>query len=148
MSTDPGTSTIMDVDVAFLKSTRAMLKAAEMTSLFVAFVCFTVASSPRLITATVLEFLVTLLLYLLYLLKLNKRLTFFFWPFVDMFNSVFAAVYLTVLSLMALTTYTVTGTLAGGIVGFMAVVLFCADTYLLFTKITFNNPRHATQGNQ
>lgn len=33
----------------------------------------------------------------------------------DVFNSVFAAVYLIVLSLMALATYTVTGTLVGGV---------------------------------
>lgn len=47
-----------------------------------AFVCFAVASRPKYIAATALEFLITLLLLLLYMLKLNKRLTFFFWPLV------------------------------------------------------------------
>lgn len=51
-------------------------------SLLVAFVCFSVGSKPKYITATVLEFLITSLLLLLYVLKLNKRLTFFFWPLV------------------------------------------------------------------
>lgn len=51
-------------------------------TLFVAFVCFAVASTPKYLTATLLEFLITLLLLLLYLLKLNKRITFLFWPIV------------------------------------------------------------------
>ncbi|XP_071344837.1 proteolipid protein 2 isoform X2 [Trachinotus anak] len=135
----------MDVDTAFLKSRRGILKAAEMVTLFVAFVCFAVGSRSKYIAATVLEFLITTLLLLLYLLKLNKRLTFFFWPLVDLFNSVFAAVYFIVLSVMALATYTVTGTLVGGIVGLMAVVLLCMDSYTLFKNITFNRPRSEAQ---
>ncbi|KAM7014706.1 chemokine-like factor [Tautogolabrus adspersus] len=145
MSEDQNTKTAMDLDTAFLKSKRGILKVAEMGTLVVAFVCFSVASTPTYITATVLEFLITLLLLLLYILKLNRRLTFFFWPLIDVFNSVFAVVYFTVLSLLALTTYTVTGTLVGGIVGFMTVGLLCVDSYTLFKNITFNKPRSDTQ---
>uniref|UniRef100_A0A4W6CCC8 MARVEL domain-containing protein n=1 Tax=Lates calcarifer TaxID=8187 RepID=A0A4W6CCC8_LATCA len=82
MSADHSKTTTMDVDTAFLKSKRGILKVAEMGTLFLAFVCFAVASRPKYITATVLEFLITSLLLLLYLLKLNKRLTFFFWPLI------------------------------------------------------------------
>uniref|UniRef100_UPI0037E8B5F9 CKLF-like MARVEL transmembrane domain-containing protein 3 n=1 Tax=Semicossyphus pulcher TaxID=241346 RepID=UPI0037E8B5F9 len=144
MSEDQSKNTNMEVDTAFLKSRRGILKVAEMGTLFVAFVCFSVASTPAYITATVLEFLITLFLLLLYMLKLNKRLTFFCWPLVDVFNSVFAAVYFIVLSLLALTTYTVTGVLVGGIVGFLTVGLLCADSYMLFKNITFNRPRRGT----
>ncbi|XP_018538649.1 proteolipid protein 2 [Lates calcarifer] len=145
MSADHSKTTTMDVDTAFLKSKRGILKVAEMGTLFLAFVCFAVASRPKYITATVLEFLITSLLLLLYLLKLNKRLTFFFWPLIDVFNSVFAAGYFIVLSLMALTTYTVTGTLVGGIIGLMSAGLLCMDSYTLFKNITFNKPRSETQ---
>lgn len=128
-----------------------------------AFVCFTVASRPKYIAATVLEFVVTLLLVLLYVLKLNKRLTFFFWPLVvgdsqhgtaisslfsrlccscsvlssslqDAFNSVFAAVYFIVLSLMALATHTVTGTLVGGV----------SFALLSFPVTQINHPNNAS----
>ncbi|XP_051235818.1 proteolipid protein 2 [Dicentrarchus labrax] len=145
MSEDLNKSPSMDVDIAFLKSKRGILKVAEMVTLFVAFVCFTVAATPKYTTATVLEFLITLLLLLLYVLKLNKRLTFFFWPLIDMFNSVFATFYFTVLSLMALATYTVTGTLVGGIVGLMSAGLLFVDSYTLFKNITFNNLRREAQ---
>ncbi|XP_078100969.1 proteolipid protein 2-like isoform X2 [Sander vitreus] len=145
MSEDHNRTTTMEVDTAFIKSKRGILKVAELVTLFVAFVCFAVAATPKYIAATVLEFLITSLLLVLYMFKINKRLTFFFWPLIDVFNSVFAAVYFIVLSLVALTTYTVTGTLVGGIVGLMSTGLLCVDSYMLFKNITFNNRRSETQ---
>ncbi|KAM9408613.1 chemokine-like factor [Pholidichthys leucotaenia] len=135
----------MDVNIGFLKSKRGLLKVAEMGTLFMAFVCFAVVSSPKYIAATVLEFLITALLLTLYLLKLNKRITFFFWPLVDVFNSVFAAVYFIVLSLIALTTYTVAGTLVGGILCLLSAALLCVDSFSLFRNITFNKRRNEGQ---
>ncbi|XP_005806819.1 chemokine-like factor [Xiphophorus maculatus] len=135
----------VDVDAAFLKSRRGIIKVAEMGTLFVAFVCFAVASTPKYLTATLLEFLITLLLLLLYLLKLNKRITFLFWPIVDVFNSVFAAIYFLVLSLMVLISSSVTGALVGGAVSLISAGLLFVDSYTLFRNITFNKPRNETQ---
>ncbi|XP_054475268.1 proteolipid protein 2 [Anoplopoma fimbria] len=145
MSEDQSRITTVDVDTAFIKSKRGILKVAEMVTLFVAFVCFATASRAKYITATVLEFVIASLLLLLYMFKLHKRLTFFFWPLVDVFNSAFAAVYFIVLSLLALTTYTVTGTLVGGIFGFISAGLLCVDCYMVFKNITFNKPRSQIQ---
>uniref|UniRef100_A0A3B5BD37 CKLF-like MARVEL transmembrane domain-containing protein 5 n=1 Tax=Stegastes partitus TaxID=144197 RepID=A0A3B5BD37_9TELE len=132
----------VDLDTAFLKSRRGILK---LGTLLVAFVCFTAASIPKYTAATLLEFMITLLLLLLYLLKLNKRLTFFFWPLIDVFNSVFAAVYFIVLSLMALSTYSVAGKLAGAIVCLILGGLLCVDSFTLVRIITFNKPRTEIQ---
>ncbi|XP_010733963.2 chemokine-like factor [Larimichthys crocea] len=145
MSEYENTNPTIDVDTAFLKSKRGIVKVAEMVAFFLAFVCFTVASTPKYIAATVIEFLLTLFLVLLYVLKLHKRLTFFFWPFVDLLNSAFAAVYFIVLSLIAVITYTVTGTLVGGIFGLLSAGLLCADAYMLWRNITLNKPRSETQ---
>ncbi|XP_049454408.1 chemokine-like factor [Epinephelus fuscoguttatus] len=145
MSEDQSKIPAMEVDTAFIKSKRGILKVAEMVTLLVAFVCFAVASRPKYIAATVLEFLITALLVLLYIFKLNKRLTFFFWPLIDVLNSVFAAVYFIILSLLAVSTYTVTGTLVGGIFGLISAVVLCVDSYLLFRNITLNRPRSETQ---
>ncbi|KAF7211721.1 chemokine-like factor isoform X1 [Nothobranchius furzeri] len=138
-------SKTMDVDASFLKSRRGIVKVAEMGTLFVAFVCFAVASAPKYIAATLLELLITLLLLLLYVLKLNKKVAFFFWPLVDALNSVFAAVYLTILSLIALTSSNIPVTLAGGVLCLLSVALLCAESYTLFKIITFNKPRSETE---
>ncbi|KAI5630233.1 chemokine-like factor isoform X1 [Silurus asotus] len=134
----------IEVDKAFLKSKRGLLKIAELVVLFVAFVCFTVASRPPYISATCLEFIITLALLILYFLKLHKSLTFFFWPLIDVFNSFFAAVFLCIISLVAVSTFTTKGTLVGGVMGLVAVVLWCVDGYNVFRKITFNQTTGST----
>ncbi|XP_067293996.1 chemokine-like factor [Pseudorasbora parva] len=135
----------MEVDLAFLKSSKGLLKIAEMVCVFVAFVCYAVASRPPYIAATCMEFFITFGFLLLYLLKLNKLITFFFWPLIDVFNSVFAAALMCILSLVAVSTYTVKGTLGGGIVGFVAAAFWSLDGYILFKKITFNKPVTTTE---
>ncbi|CAN9507265.1 unnamed protein product [Ophioblennius macclurei] len=145
MSQNQNEAAPVELDAAFLQSRRGMVKVAEMATLFVAFVCFAAAALPQYIAATLLEFFITLLLLLLYLFKLNKRLTLFSWPLVDAFNSTFAAVYLVVLSLIALTSSSVTGILIGGVVCLISAALHCVESYTLFKNVTFNRPRNEGQ---
>ncbi|XP_026883416.2 chemokine-like factor [Electrophorus electricus] len=143
MMADKTSAVALEVDLTFLKSKRGLLKIAEMVSLFVAFVCFAVASSSPYLVATSMELSITLALLLLYLLKLNKKLTAFFWPLIDVFNSFFAAAFMSTVSLVAVSMYTQKGTLAGGIVGLVTSALCCLDGFYLFKKITFNLPTAA-----
>ncbi|XP_062845992.1 chemokine-like factor [Trichomycterus rosablanca] len=130
----------MEVDRDFLRSKRSILKITEIAVMFVAFLCYAVAGVPPYIAVACLESIVTLALLLLYLLKLHKILTFFFWPLIDAFNSVFAAVFVGIVSVVALSTYTVKATLAGGFLGLVAAVLWSLDGFYIFKKITFNQP--------
>ncbi|XP_073763308.1 chemokine-like factor [Danio rerio] len=63
----------------------------------------------------------------------------------DVFNSLFAAAFMFILSMVAVSTFTVKGTLSGGIMGFVAAALWSLDGYILFKKITFNKPRTTTR---
>uniref|UniRef100_A0A3B5KPJ7 MARVEL domain-containing protein n=1 Tax=Takifugu rubripes TaxID=31033 RepID=A0A3B5KPJ7_TAKRU len=105
---------LADLDVSFFKSKRGLLKVSQLGTLFVALVCFAVTVKATYVAATGLEFLVTALMVLFYILKLNKTITFFFWP-LDVCNSVFAAIYFCILSLMVLSTQRVVGALLGGV---------------------------------
>uniref|UniRef100_A0A8C6URS3 Chemokine like factor n=1 Tax=Neogobius melanostomus TaxID=47308 RepID=A0A8C6URS3_9GOBI len=124
----------MEVDVAFLRSPRGILKLAQMTTLFAAFVSFSVASTPKYIIATAIECSLALALTLLYTLKLNKRIELLFWPLIDAFNSLFGSAFILVLSIIAMVTSTLAGTLAGGIISFISSLLLGADCYLLVKK--------------
>ncbi|XP_012680239.2 chemokine-like factor [Clupea harengus] len=137
---EPSSATI-ELNAAFLKSVRGGLKIAEIVVAFVAFLCYAVASRPPYIAATLIELLITTGLLLLYLFNLHKTLTFFFWPLIDVFNSGFASVFMSIVSVVALSTDTLKATTAGAIVGFMGAILWGVDGFLLYRKITFNQRR-------
>ncbi|KAL2088644.1 hypothetical protein ACEWY4_015543 [Coilia grayii] len=130
-----------ELNKSFLMSTRGALKIAEIVVVFVAFLCYAIASRPPYIAATVIELLLTCGLLLLYLFKLDKALSFFIWPLVDLLNSAFALVFMIILSIVALSTDTLKATIAGAIVGFMCAGLWGVDGFLLFKKISFNYRR-------
>ncbi|NXW29209.1 CKLF factor, partial [Phaetusa simplex] len=82
----------------------------------VAFLCFTASRAPGAYTAlAVMEAAVTVLFFLLYLLRLDQKLSWLFWPLADVFNSVIAALFLLVVCLFAVIVKTNNGTLAGGV---------------------------------
>uniref|UniRef100_A0A3B3QSC5 MARVEL domain-containing protein n=1 Tax=Paramormyrops kingsleyae TaxID=1676925 RepID=A0A3B3QSC5_9TELE len=115
----------MTVDRTTFFATKRTFLAA-----FVAFVCFAVAAERPYIAAAGLEFFITLAFLLLYLLKLNKRFSYLCWPlmvrtflimcrnftklyldvslpsiFQDVANSLVAAVFIFIISLVAVSTY-------------------------------------------
>ncbi|KAJ8247303.1 hypothetical protein GJAV_G00244750 [Gymnothorax javanicus] len=131
----------MELDVAFVWSVRGILKVSELVTAFAALVCFATVPGPSYIAASCLELLINAALLVLYILKLNKTFTFFFWPLIDVLNSVFAAAFMFIISAVAISHHSAKGLLGGGIVGLMATGLWCADAFLLFRKITFNQSR-------
>ncbi|NXL44317.1 CKLF factor, partial [Podilymbus podiceps] len=109
---------------------------------FVTFLCFVASRSPGAYTAlAAMEGLITALFFLLYLLKLDRKLPWLFWPLADIFNSVIAALFLLIVCLFAVIIKTNNGTLAGGVFGLVLLVLCVVDAVLLFQKISLNGPR-------
>uniref|UniRef100_A0A8B9SCL7 Chemokine like factor n=1 Tax=Apteryx owenii TaxID=8824 RepID=A0A8B9SCL7_APTOW len=88
-----------------------------------------------------MEVVITLLFFLLYLLKLDKKMKWLFWPLADIFNSVIAAVFLLAVCLFAIIIKTNYGTLVGGVFGLVLLVLCVVDAVVLFQKISLSGPR-------
>ncbi|NWY52581.1 CKLF factor, partial [Chionis minor] len=104
------------VDGAFPRSPRGALKLARALVAVVAFLCFAASRAPGACTAlAVMEAAITALFFLLYLLRLDQRLSRLFWPLADVFNSVVAALFLLVVCLFAVIVKSNNGTLAGGV---------------------------------
>ncbi|XP_032891769.1 chemokine-like factor [Amblyraja radiata] len=81
----------IEVNFPFVKSKRSVLKILEMVVAFVAFVCFAASSfSGAFLAVPLMEIFITLAFYLLYLLKLDSKITQLFWPLMDSVNSAFA----------------------------------------------------------
>ncbi|XP_009318582.1 PREDICTED: chemokine-like factor [Pygoscelis adeliae] len=107
-----------------------------------AFLCFVASRSRGAYAALAgMEVVITALFFLLYLLKLDKKMSWLFWPLADIFNSVIAAVFLLVVCLFAVIIKTNNGTLAGGVFGLVLLVLSVVDAVLLFQKISLDGPR-------
>uniref|UniRef100_A0A8C8VEW5 Chemokine like factor n=1 Tax=Pelusios castaneus TaxID=367368 RepID=A0A8C8VEW5_9SAUR len=105
-------------------------------------ICFAASKSHEAFIALAsMEVVITLLFFLLYWLKLDKKMKFLFWPLADIFNSLIAVVFFIIVCLCAIIIKTTTGTLVGGVFGLLLVGLCVVDSVLLFRKITFNEPR-------
>ncbi|XP_009067627.1 PREDICTED: chemokine-like factor, partial [Acanthisitta chloris] len=105
----------------------------------VTFLCFLASRAHGAYAALAgLETGSTLLFLLLYLLKLDLRMS-----LSDIFNSVIAALSLLIVCLFAIIFKTNNGTLAGGVFGLVLLVLCVADAVLLY-KIAIHRPRGRT----
>ncbi|KFP27965.1 Chemokine-like factor, partial [Colius striatus] len=112
---------------------------------FVTFVCFAASHSHGAYTAlAAMETAITALFLLLYLLKLDKKMRCLFWPLADIFNSVIAALFLFIVCLFAIILKANDGTLAGGVLGLLLLVLCVADAVVLSKKISLDGPRRRT----
>ncbi|NXF94317.1 CKLF factor, partial [Eubucco bourcierii] len=130
------------VDTTFPRSPRGALKLSRTVVALVAFLCFVASHSRGAYTAlAAMEAIITALFFLLYLLQLDRKLSWFFWPLADIFNSVIAALFLLVVCLFAVIIKTDNGTLAGGVFGLILFVLCVVDAVLLFKKISFGRAR-------
>ncbi|NWS71676.1 CKLF factor, partial [Crotophaga sulcirostris] len=130
------------LDRAFPRSPRGALKVARTVAAVVALLCFAVSRAPGACTAlAAAEAAFTALFLLLYLLRLDKQLPWLCWPLADFFNSVVAALFLLIVCLFAVIVQTNHGTVAGGVIGLVLLVLCVVDAVLLFKKISFNRPR-------
>ncbi|XP_055504797.1 CKLF-like MARVEL transmembrane domain-containing protein 3 [Leucoraja erinacea] len=132
----------IEVNFPFVKSKRSVLKILEMVVAFVVFVCFAASSfSGAFLAVPLMEIFITLAFYLLYLLKLDSKITQLFWPLMDSVNSAFAALFLLVICIAAVVLRTTAGIITGSVFGFLGVVVYAVDTYVIFSLITFNQTK-------
>ncbi|XP_030313665.1 chemokine-like factor [Calypte anna] len=130
---------LVEVDRGFVRSPRGAVKIARVLLALMTLICFVASHSHVAYTAlAAMEVSITVLLFLLYLLQLDKRLSWFFWPLADIFNSVIAALFLLIVCLFAVIIKTNSGTLAGGVLGLILLALCIVDAVLLFQKISFD----------
>ncbi|XP_062474234.1 chemokine-like factor [Pezoporus occidentalis] len=132
---------LVEVDRAFPRSLRGSINIARMLLAWGMFFCFLGARSGGMYTSLAgMEVVITTLFFLLYLLKLDKKMTWLFWPLADIFNSMIAALFLLVVCLFAVVGKTNKATLAGGVFGFILLILCVVDA-VVFWKISFGGRR-------
>nr|XP_010595004.1 chemokine-like factor isoform X1 [Loxodonta africana] len=90
------------------------------------------------IVITGFEVTVVFFFIILYLLRLDRLLTWLFWPLLDIINSLVTTVFMIIVSVLALIPETTTMTVLGGVFGLVSVVCCIADGALIYRKLLFN----------
>ncbi|NWT21070.1 CKLF factor, partial [Vireo altiloquus] len=130
------------VDRAYPRSVWGMLKISRTVVAVAAFLCFVASNAHEAYAALAgMETVITILFLLLYLLKLDVRMKRLLWPLADIFNSVISALFLLVVCLFAIIMRTNKGTLAGGVLGLILLVLCIVDAVFLCKKINLDKAR-------
>ncbi|CAM5093622.1 unnamed protein product [Natator depressus] len=124
--------TMVELNSGYPRSLPGALKIARLVVAFVTFICFVASKSHEaFIALAIMEFVITLLFFLLYLLKLDKKMKFLFWPLADIFNSLIAVLFFIIVCLCAIIIKTTTGTLVGGglwsSIGWSLYCRFCSS---------------------
>ncbi|NWV60713.1 CKLF factor, partial [Malurus elegans] len=130
------------VDRAFPRSSRGSLKIARVLVALATLLCFVASGSHKAYVALAgMETVLTILFLLLYLLKLDTQMRWLCWTLADIINSVIAALFLLVVCLFAVIMRTNKGTLAGGVLGLVLLVLCLVDALLLCKTMNIGKAR-------
>ncbi|NWW04434.1 CKLF factor, partial [Oreocharis arfaki] len=130
------------VDRAYPRSVQGLLKIARTMVALATLLCFVASKAHEAYVALAgMETVITVLFLLLYLLRLDARMRCLFWPLADIFNSVIAALSLLVVCLFAIINRSNKGTLAGGVLGLVLLVLCLVDAILLCKKMSLAKAR-------
>ncbi|XP_070616471.1 chemokine-like factor [Erythrolamprus reginae] len=129
---------MVEINERFPRSSGGILKAVRMMLSFMATVTFAIRRSHEAFLALVImELVITFLFYLLYLLKLDAKLKFLFWPLADAFNSLVAALFLIIVGLCATIIKTIRETLIGGVFCLILSIVCIIDAALILRKVSF-----------
>ncbi|XP_051884173.1 CKLF-like MARVEL transmembrane domain-containing protein 3 [Pristis pectinata] len=136
----PGLGALI-ADKSFLTSRKGLLLAAEVVLSFIIFICYLASSIVYLITAPLIEFLLAICAYYVYVTKFVERFRGFHCPLIDFIRCITAAVIFFAISIYAVTKSN-SASKAAGIFGFIATVVFAFDFYGIFNQlILFINPQ-------
>ncbi|XP_044116334.1 chemokine-like factor isoform X1 [Neovison vison] len=100
---------------------------------------FIIGQAPEpYIVITGFEVTVIFFFIILYMLRLDRLIACLFWPLLDILNSVIAAIFMVIISVLALLPETTRVIAFGGVFGILAGVCCIADGVLIYRKLLFN----------
>ncbi|XP_029782371.1 chemokine-like factor isoform X2 [Suricata suricatta] len=100
---------------------------------------FIIAQAPEpYIVITGFEVTVTFFFIILYMLRLDQLIDCLFWPLLDIINSVVTAIFMIIISVLALIPETTKFIVLGGVCGLLAAACCIADGALTYRKLQFN----------
>ncbi|XP_005052794.1 PREDICTED: CKLF-like MARVEL transmembrane domain-containing protein 3 isoform X2 [Ficedula albicollis] len=119
----------------FLCSGKGQLLLAESVLSFIIFICYIASLAASFMMAPLLEFLLALFLFFAYASKLNEKFKGVHWPLADFLRCVTAAIIYFAISIAAVSKYSDGASIAAGVFGFAATIVFAFDFYITFNYL-------------
>uniref|UniRef100_A0A803V3Q0 CKLF like MARVEL transmembrane domain containing 3 n=1 Tax=Ficedula albicollis TaxID=59894 RepID=A0A803V3Q0_FICAL len=102
---------------------------------FIIFICYIASLAASFMMAPLLEFLLALFLFFAYASKLNEKFKGVHWPLADFLRCVTAAIIYFAISIAAVSKYSDGASIAAGVFGFAATIVFAFDFYITFNYL-------------
>ncbi|XP_037018610.1 chemokine-like factor isoform X1 [Artibeus jamaicensis] len=123
----------------FCFSVKGHMKILRLALTVTSMTFFIISQAPEpYIVITGFEVTVIFFFILLYMLRLDRLMDCIFWPLLDIINSLVTAIFMMIVSVLALLPKTTTFILLGGVFGLLTVVCCIADGVLIYRKLLFN----------
>ncbi|XP_069758142.1 CKLF-like MARVEL transmembrane domain-containing protein 3 isoform X2 [Narcine bancroftii] len=130
---------IICITALVVSCTVGVITGAVLT--FIILICYLASSMVYFITAPLIEFLLAVSVYYVYVTKVVERFRSFHFPLIDFLRCITAAIIFFAISIYAVTKSNAASK-AAGIFGFIATVVFAFDFYGIFNQlIVFINPQ-------
>ncbi|VFV29162.1 chemokine-like factor-like [Lynx pardinus] len=123
----------------FCLSVKGQVKMLRLALTVTSMAFFIIAQAPEpYIVITGFEVAVIFFFIILYMLRLDRLIDCLFWPLLDIINSMVTAIFMIIISVLALIPETTTFIVLGGVFGLLAAVCCIADGALIYRKLLFN----------
>ncbi|XP_059499145.1 proteolipid protein 2-like [Stegostoma tigrinum] len=119
---------------AYARTRKGMVLLGEALLCLIVFICFCSSVYGGYSAAPIIELVLSVIFFIVYMNHFDKTLSAIHWPCTDFFRCVIAVVVFAVISIIALTSHE-GARIAAGVFGLFAGALFGYDAYLLFPKI-------------
>ncbi|XP_028905793.1 chemokine-like factor [Ornithorhynchus anatinus] len=130
---------IRDNGKEFFTSVRGLLKCASLVLILIALVFFiTSRAHESFIAVVALELIIVLFLIIAYVLGLDKQITSLYWPLLDAINSVVTALFLLIVSVLAMLKLE---TIPAGVFCLLATLVCTADGVIMIRNLSLNPSR-------
>ncbi|XP_051865792.1 proteolipid protein 2-like [Pristis pectinata] len=103
------------------------------TSLIV-FICFCASAYGGYPTAPIVELILSVIFFVIFMNQFDKSLSFIHWPWTDFIRCGLAVIIYIIISILAIVSR-VGAQITGGVFGLLAAAIFAYDAYLIFPAL-------------
>ncbi|KAM5208329.1 chemokine-like factor isoform 2-T2 [Hipposideros larvatus] len=129
---------LMQENCPFCFSVKGNVKMLRLGLTVTSMTFFIISQAPEpYIVITGFEATLVFFFIILYMLRLDRLIDCIFWPLLDIINSLVTAIFMIIISVLALTPEN-TFIVFGGVFGLLTAVCCIADGALIYRKLLFN----------